>query len=75
MDAPKSSPFVSDILIDHRAPNGGEDKDDPCYGPEQIKRLANYGGVKSGLGYWTQRNADSYAWFAMAKYIEKEIGQ
>lgn len=45
-----------------------------AYGPDHVKILANYEEPGKG-GFYTQRNADSFAWFAMAKQVEKEIGR
>lgn len=71
MNAPKESPYVDDVKIAYGSGKGA--KNVASYGPENIKILANYEAVGKG-GFYTQRNADSYAWFAMAKYIENEVG-
>jgi hypothetical protein len=70
MNTPKKSPEVEDVIIDARL-----GRNQRCYGPENVKQLANYRGRVDKGGFFTQRNADSYAWFAMAKYAESQIGQ
>ncbi|PIA96168.1 hypothetical protein CB0940_10524 [Cercospora beticola] len=73
MGSPKKVPFVDDLRIDLRYKGfKKEDKNIPCYGPQYTKTLANYDRGKPG--FFTQRNADSYAWFAMAKWAEQEFG-
>ncbi|KAL9106051.1 MAG: hypothetical protein Q9227_008894 [Pyrenula ochraceoflavens] len=71
MDEPGSAPFVDDLKISYG--KGKQQRKDVCYGPDNIKILANYEAKNKG-GYYTQRNADSFAWFAMAKQVEKQIG-
>ena len=73
MSAPDKSPIVDDVLI-HLGRGRQEEKGIPCYGPEHVKGLANYDAVGKG-GYFTQRNVDSFAWFAMAKYAESQTGR
>lgn len=71
MNAPDKNPYVDDLRIDIRGRGTSEHKNLASYGPERIKYLANYQRVDKG-GFYTQRNADSYAWFAMANWIEKQ---
>ena len=70
MNTPGKSPEVDDVIID--ATSGTNQR---CYGPENVKQLANYQGRVNKGGFFTQRNADSYAWFVMAKYAESQTGQ
>lgn len=42
-----------------------------AYGPKLVKVLARWG---SDTGSWTQRNADSLTWYAMAKYVQNALG-
>jgi hypothetical protein len=70
MSAPKESPYVDDV----RVTISKTEKNAPVYGPRLIKVLANWERAGKG-GFYTQRNADSYAWFAMAKWAENLIGQ
>ncbi|CAJ0552337.1 Ff.00g063160.m01.CDS01 [Fusarium sp. VM40] len=42
------------------------------YGPERTKALARY---KFSPSYFIRRNADSFAMYAMAKYVQKAIGK
>ncbi|KAL9585289.1 MAG: hypothetical protein Q9212_001613 [Teloschistes hypoglaucus] len=47
-----------------------------AYGPFWAKTLRNYNPKpKKYIGYYTQRNADTYAWVALAKYVQKAIGR
>ncbi|KAL9622664.1 MAG: hypothetical protein Q9160_002974 [Pyrenula sp. 1 TL-2023] len=72
MEAPKKVPHTMDLNIQYNAAGGKVDQ--VAYGPDHVKILANYEAPGKG-GFYTQRNADSFAWFAMAKQIEKEIGR
>lgn len=69
MNAPAKSPIIDDVVYDTK-----KVKNIACYGPENVKILANYEAVDIG-GFFPQRNADSYAWFAMAKYVESHINK
>lgn len=73
MNSPDKSPIVDDALFDLRGPKGRNVRVE-AYGPYGVKTLANYDGQVDMGGYYTQRNADSYAWFAMAKYAESQVG-
>lgn len=47
-----------------------------CYGPYNAKVLRNWVDPDPQYsGYFTQRNADNYAYFALAKFVEGQIGQ
>ncbi|KAK1777157.1 hypothetical protein QBC45DRAFT_198800 [Copromyces sp. CBS 386.78] len=72
---PKSNiPYIWDLQITIN--ENGARVDRPCYGPEYCRILRNWVDPDpQDLGYYTQRNADSYAWFAMAKYVQSKIGQ
>ncbi|KAI9658022.1 MAG: hypothetical protein M1821_002682 [Bathelium mastoideum] len=88
MNAPASSPYVDDLHIRYKLGKSFINK--VAYGPEYIKMLANWQRAGRG-GFYTQRNgilnplnyifksdlaaADSYAWFAVAKYVESQIGR
>lgn len=74
MNAPDKSPLVDDAIYVLRGGKGTAGKYG-AYGPLGVKTLANYAGKVDLAGYYTQRNADSYAWFAMAKWAEKQIGR
>ena len=74
MNAPGKSPYVSDleILVNNR----GQREWEEAYGPYNARILRNYLDQDPQYSaYYTQRNADSYAWFAMAKYVEGQIGE
>ncbi|KAF2661072.1 hypothetical protein K491DRAFT_581684, partial [Lophiostoma macrostomum CBS 122681] len=67
------SPFVSDLEI--LLGKGNAAKWVTAYGPTNARILRNYVDPDPQYsGYYTQRNADSYAYFALAKYVQKEIG-
>jgi len=73
-DDSAKSPYVSDleIFITEQKHDDWQD----AYGPRNARILRNY--VDSNpkySGYYTQRNADNYAFFALAKYVEKQTGQ
>jgi hypothetical protein len=70
MDAPKKVPLVWDLEVYHNK------KWKLAYGPWAAKKTARYiePGENFWSGYFSQRNADNFAWFAMAKYIESQIG-
>jgi hypothetical protein len=53
MNAPDKSPYVDDVKIQHGSGKG--QVNDLCYGPSNIKILANYEAVGKG-GFYTQRN-------------------
>ena len=74
MNAPEKSPLVDDAVYDLKGSKGSDVRWE-AYGPLGVKTLANYDGQVDKGGYYTQRNADSYAWFAMAKWAEKKIGR
>lgn len=68
------SPYVSDLEIEYEEKNKAEWHD--AYGPFNARVLTNWvDDDPQWSGYFTQRNADNYAWFALAKYVEKEIGE
>ncbi|KAL8790632.1 MAG: hypothetical protein Q9213_000480 [Squamulea squamosa] len=70
VNAPGKSPYISDTQFRYK--DKGETFDVEGYGPYNAKILRNY--IKKGrVGYYTQRNADSYAWFALAKYVQGQI--
>ena len=53
VNAPDKSPYVDDVRIKYGSGKGK--KNELCYGPENVKILANYEAVGKG-GYYTQRN-------------------
>lgn len=68
------SPYVSDLEVYYT--DRGTTDWHPAYGPYNARVLRNWVDPDPQYaGYYTQRNADSYAFFALAKYVEKEIGQ
>ncbi|KAI9674471.1 MAG: hypothetical protein M1817_001809 [Caeruleum heppii] len=72
MDAPAKNPYISDLSFSYRDRNGVQKVEG--YGPYNCKVLRNY--IKAGkAGYYTQRNAETFAYFATAKYVQKEIGR
>lgn len=71
MNTPGSSPYIDDLGVNGASGKGR--RTNSAYGRELIKVLANYE-AKNRSGFFTQRNADNYAWFAMAKYVEQELG-
>lgn len=72
---PKSNlPYIWDLQI--TVTEGGRQVDTPVYGPWYCRIMRNWVDPDPAyLGYFTQRNADTYAWFAMAKYVQSRIGQ
>lgn len=74
MNAPDDSPIVEDVRFERKGPKDTDIKE-MAYGPFGAKTLANYEGQVDKGGYYTQRNADSFAWFAMAKWAESKINQ
>ena len=74
MNAPKTSPYVSDLEIEYR--DKGQVGWHGAYGPFNARLLTKWQDTDPAYsGYFTQRNADNYAWFAMAKYVEGQIGE
>jgi len=73
-DKNAKSPYVSDLEINYQT-----SKTQPawysCYGPYNAKVLRNWlTDDPKYIGYFTQRNADNYAWFALANYVQSQIG-
>jgi hypothetical protein len=68
------SPYVSDLEVNY--PTSGKNEWHACYGPYNAKVLRNWVPEDAQYsGYFTQRNADNYAYFALAKYVQKQIGK
>lgn len=64
------SPYVWDLEVEYR----GDWHE--CYGPYYAKMLRNWVDADPQYsGYYTQRNADNYAWFALASYVKGQINQ
>jgi hypothetical protein len=73
-DDKAKSPYVSDLEVYYTTK--GELDWHPCYGAYNAKVLRNWVDMEPQyIGYFTQRNADSYAYFALAKYVEGQIGK
>ncbi|KAL9617663.1 MAG: hypothetical protein Q9160_007580 [Pyrenula sp. 1 TL-2023] len=68
---PDPRPGIGDLQITYGS--GRALTTEFAYGPENIKILANYEAAAKG-GFYTQRNAESFAWFALAKRVEQEVG-
>ncbi|KAF1829868.1 hypothetical protein BDW02DRAFT_610144, partial [Decorospora gaudefroyi] len=68
MNTPSLSPYVEDLLINYGAKSNRVEE--VAYGPYNVKVLRNY----RGDAWYTGQNADTYAWYAMAMYAQKEIG-
>ena len=65
---------MSDLEVPYKI-KGKTDWHD-CYGAYNTKVLRNWVGPDPRYsGYFTRRNADNYAYFALAKYVEKQIGK
>ena len=63
-------PYVWDLELEY-----GNDWHE-CYGPYYSKMLRNFVDADPQYsGYFTQRNADNYAWFALALYVQGQINQ
>ncbi|KAF1808040.1 hypothetical protein P152DRAFT_425554 [Eremomyces bilateralis CBS 781.70] len=76
MNANASSPYVRDLQSN--VIWNGRRSWESMYGPLFAKVLANYVepppyNTAQWSGYYPQRNADNFAWFAMAKYVQKQI--
>ncbi|KAL9618556.1 MAG: hypothetical protein Q9160_006740 [Pyrenula sp. 1 TL-2023] len=69
MNVDQLSPPTDDLQIRYKAAGVADWYD--AYGPYNIKVLRNY----RGDGYYPQRNADTFAYFALAKYVKKQIGR
>ncbi|KAL9108235.1 MAG: hypothetical protein Q9227_006973 [Pyrenula ochraceoflavens] len=72
MNTPDKGPNVIDLQISYRS--GGATQTEDAYGPMNAKRVRNYP-VKNKGGYYTQINADNYAFLALAKYVQGKIGR
>jgi hypothetical protein len=73
-DAKAKCPYVSDLEIEYTS-RGQTDWYD-VYGVYNAKVLRNWVDPDPTYsGYFTQRNADNYAYFALAKYVQGQIGQ
>jgi hypothetical protein len=73
-DKSSKSPFVSDLEIRYRTSRSPSDWYD-AYGPYNAKVLRNWlDQDPKYIGYYSQRNADNYAWFALANYVQGIIG-
>ncbi|KAH8710094.1 hypothetical protein GQ44DRAFT_564189, partial [Phaeosphaeriaceae sp. PMI808] len=68
MNLPLKTPFVDDLLLNY-GPKSNK-KQEVAYGPYNVKVLRNY----RGDAWYAGQNADSYAWYAMAMWAQKEIG-
>ncbi|KAI9680921.1 MAG: hypothetical protein M1829_001001 [Trizodia sp. TS-e1964] len=67
------SPFVSDLEVEVTA-QGNRDWHH-CYGSYYSRILTNWlDKDPKYIGYFTQRNADNYALFALANYVQSKIG-
>jgi hypothetical protein len=68
------SPYVSDLEVSYKIKEATDWHG--CYGVYNCKVLRNWVDPDPQYsGYFTQRNADSYAYFALAKYVEGQIGK
>ncbi|RFU29502.1 hypothetical protein B7463_g6841, partial [Scytalidium lignicola] len=72
MNAPGTNPQTDDLTIKWRA--GGRPVTDIAYGALNARILGKYRAV-GFAGYYTQRNADNFAFFALANYVESQKGQ
>jgi hypothetical protein len=67
------SPYVSDLEVEYIV---GMKEWHDAYGPYNAKILRNWVDEDpQWSGYFTQRNADNYAFFALAKFVEQETGK
>lgn len=62
--------------MDIKIGEDGDTQTEMAYGPLRTKILARFqGGPGLGTtGYWVQRNSDNLAYYALAKYVTKQIG-
>jgi hypothetical protein len=66
------SPFISDREVNYIVRK--KDKWHAGYGPYNAKMIRNHVPQDPQFsGYFTQRNANNYAYFALTKYVEKQI--
>ena len=73
-DAKAKSPYVSDLEIKYSI--AGKQAWHQVYGVYNAKVLRNYVDPDPKYsGYYTQRNADTYAYFALANYVQGQIGK
>ncbi|KAI4596708.1 hypothetical protein KJ359_005050 [Pestalotiopsis sp. 9143b] len=69
------SPFVSDLEVNYDTP-AVKGVWYEAYGPYNCRILRNWVDPDPQYsGYFTQRNADNYAFFALAKYVEGQTNQ
>lgn len=77
MSAPKVSPYISDLEALYTYKKSLDWWE--CYGPYGARMLRTYMDPtsvdNSYTAYYTQRNADNYAWFAMAIWVKNKIGE
>ena len=71
----KANPHISDLTIKFRTSDGRE-LATKAYGPVATKILARWHqtNIGSNTGNFVQTNADNFAMFALAKYVQKELG-
>ena len=71
----KANPAIYDLFIKFRTSDGGVITT-KAYGPVATKILARWHqtNIGSNTGNFVQTNADNFAMFALAKYVQKELG-
>ncbi|KIN09024.1 hypothetical protein OIDMADRAFT_23751 [Oidiodendron maius Zn] len=73
-DKKAKTPYISDLEIRYKTAST-QPAWYVCYGPYNAKVLRNWLDPDPKYSaYFTQRNADNYAWFAMANYVTSLIG-
>ncbi|THC89832.1 hypothetical protein EYZ11_010716 [Aspergillus tanneri] len=65
----KGDPHITDLKVGYNTIRGR--KWFEAYGPTYTKSLARLGGA---TGFWTLQNADSLTLYALAKYVQKQLG-
>lgn len=74
INAPRISPLVHDLEIEYT--DRGQRQWFTAYGPANAKILRNWVDPDPQYsGYFTQRNADNYAWYAMGRWILQQTNE
>ncbi|KAH7349038.1 hypothetical protein BKA66DRAFT_600735 [Pyrenochaeta sp. MPI-SDFR-AT-0127] len=68
VDSSPKTPLIDDLLINYGPKS--KKKQEVAYGPFHVKVLRYY----RGDAWYAGKNADSYAWYAMAIWAKREIG-
>ena len=73
-NAPDPNPHIADFTIYYRALKSEIRFSRKAYGALWTKVLARWYGPGIDTGEFVQRNADNFAMFALAKYVQNKLG-